>query len=637
VWNEALVLRPDLSLALAWAIGLVALETARLHSWDTRRLAIGGFFLALATAVHYTGVLASAGVVVYAAWMWKELGVNAAKRRVLFMLGGASVVAVPYLVLFLIPHLRQVLDFALLVQRSAPPGSAFQRHLDGYAYWHQMASAAIHLRPVTTVATEPLLHLTIPAALVGPALLASLRSTRVLALAALPQLLFMLFGARHKQISYTGYFAPEITLYLVALLSVVLTAVFKPLDRLKSWWSGGAAVVVIIASSVVAFTEVPAVIEGKVTWIPGIYDLEAGRAAARKMLGPQAAVGTTSAGAWYTSGAAHLYFVTPDIIYPEDIRSVDLKQYFQSFDALAVDPHQSWAAYNSERVNITSSYTDGGLHLRGFYFADRRDMYQSYVSYMLYSTRRQTPLEGYALKGQTILRFREQPGGERVFVAAVCPTSDAERYGSLDNTELKLDHFAVFFRPVPSSEDPRQARDHSVPAAIITMIADRPRFERTIRPAMQRCTLRDEIAGDVTPLDLRQFIKESERTDQPIRIYRTYEEFRQAASRLPGHKDLQRFTDVPRLSYPRGAAPLSSMLSVPGMQLQSIALAYDKAKIVTTPVVRVTTAAQRWAYAASIPIDIDKTIEYRPIVHVRARVVKGQIGIGILDRQADAF
>jgi hypothetical protein len=37
VWNEALVLRPDLILALSWAAGLVALETARLPTSSIRR------------------------------------------------------------------------------------------------------------------------------------------------------------------------------------------------------------------------------------------------------------------------------------------------------------------------------------------------------------------------------------------------------------------------------------------------------------------------------------------------------------------------------------------------------------------------------------------------------------------------
>jgi len=44
IWNEALVLRPDLTLTLAWASGLVALESARLDGWNKVRLAWGGFF-----------------------------------------------------------------------------------------------------------------------------------------------------------------------------------------------------------------------------------------------------------------------------------------------------------------------------------------------------------------------------------------------------------------------------------------------------------------------------------------------------------------------------------------------------------------------------------------------------------------
>ena len=101
----------------------------------------------------------------------------------------------------------------------------------------------------------------------------------------------------------------------------------------------------------------------------------------------------------------------------------DLKKYFASFDALAVDPHQSWLANNLQRKNITSSYVDGLLQLRGFFFADRRDYHQSGVSYrngreipgrilderkdhhqsglsyMLYAVERPQPLVGYGVHG----------------------------------------------------------------------------------------------------------------------------------------------------------------------------------------------------------------------------------------------
>src|SRR5262249_35394410 len=198
VWNQALVLRPDLTLTLAWASGLVALETARLDAWNKVRLAWGGFFLALATGIHYPGILAGTGLLVYAFWMFWALGWKRAWPRLAWMAAGAAVFAIPDLVLFVLPHLSDIIAFAVAVQRAAPPGTAFQHHMEAYDAWQSDIARAMSLRPVTTSLTDPLFRWHIPAGFVGPALLLLLPSTRVLALASLPHLLFILFGARHK-------------------------------------------------------------------------------------------------------------------------------------------------------------------------------------------------------------------------------------------------------------------------------------------------------------------------------------------------------------------------------------------------------------------------------------------------------
>jgi hypothetical protein len=653
IWCESLVLRPDLTLALSWAGGLVALETARLDHWNRPRLAIGGLLLALATGVHYPGVLAGAGVPLYAFWIWKDLGWRKARVPLATLVVGSMVYAVPDLIFFLAPHLRDVINFSLAVQHDAPPGSAFQHHMQSYAAWAQVIPQSLHLRPLTTILTEPILRWYLPAAFIGPMLLLALPSTRVLALAALPHLLFILFGARHKQVGYTGYFIPEMTLYFIAAFSVLLTAIFALVNRLnRCWLTVSAAIALTVAAAVTSATEIPALVVQKVVKIPGIYDFEVGRAAARNILGQDAVVGTVSAGVWYTSGATYLYFITSDLIYPHDVQCLDLKKYFASFDALAVDPHQSWVAYNRQRRNITSSYIDGILQLRGFFFADRRDYYESGLSYMLYSASQTHPLVGYGVKGQHVFRFQEQAGGDQVFLSALCPTSFGENYGPLDNTSLQLDFYAVFFRPVPTNEDPRSAKDHNLKAAIITLIADRPRFERVIRPALTGCAVRDEVSGLFTKADLGPFIRDSEKRDQPIHFYRTYADLKAAVSAVPHREGVAQLTSLPSfcsdtissdvserdsLSF-LGEGPTGSAVPMPGaLRLDSIALAYKKADIAGKSPVIVTTAPEQWAYAASIPIVLDRSPGAKRVIHFRGHVVTGQIGIGILDQKANSF
>jgi hypothetical protein len=545
VWNEALVLRPDLTLALCWCSGLVALESARLSHWNKWRLFVGGFFLALASAVHYPGIAAVLGLAVYAAWVWKALPWKEGKIKIGWMLGGACIIGFPYVVLFLIPHGRDVLAFSSSVQRVAPPGTAFQRHMEAYAYWKHWEPALLRLRPVVTILTEPIFRWSIPAAFLAPGLLILLPATRGLALASLPHLLFLLFGARHKQIGYTGYFVPEVILYLVAVTSIFLTAIFAAVQRLnRQSFTVLAVVIVGVALAVGAVTDTPAILGTNVIRTRGIYDFEAGRAAGRAILGSNAVVGTNSAGVWYTCGAAHLYFVTPEISYPSDLSCLDLKRYYGFFDALAVDPHQSWLAYSRQRVSITSSYLDGILQLRGFFFADRRSRFESGLSYMLYSVRRPQRLIGYGVRGNNAYRFEEYSGGDQVLLSAVCPVNATET-GELNNDKLKLDFYVVHFRPIPSNQDPRSATDLNIPAAIVSLIADRNRFETDIRPNLKRCTVRDQILGRLNVLDEMQFIRDSDKTDAPMQFYPSFATFRTKVGALPGRSDLLKSNDTP--------------------------------------------------------------------------------------------
>ena len=653
VWNQALTLRPDLTLTLAWAAGLVALETARLDDWNPRRLAVGGFLLTLASAVHYPGVAAWMGLLVYAAWMVTSIGWRAFRTPLVWMIAGAAVVAIPVLALFVLPNAGEILAFAKRVQEAAPTGSgtAFQIHRQFYAFMASNIEAATYLRPFITLLTAPLYRSLVPAAFVGPALLLAIPSTRVLGLAALPHLLFIVFGARHKEYQY---YTPEITVYLIAVLAVALSGAFAVVARLRRERIATVLALVTAALGVrIAATEHPYLIVGRVLATRGIYDFEAGHAAGRRMLGRDAVVGTTSAGTWYTSGATHLYFVNPEIVYPDDISCLDLKSYWSTFDAVTADLQESWLTYNRQRMNITASYADGLLGLRGFYFADRHDFYLSPLSYLLLSTNRASPLVGYGVKGQKVYRFDEQAGGDQVFLSAVCPLSAGQRHGGLDNTDLQLPFFSIVYPPGATNQNPDQLSDRTAHASIISLIAERRQFEARIRPALQQCTVRERVEGRLTPDDLRSFIKESERDDQTIHFYRTYEEMRQAISTLPGHAELRTAAnptsgcDADATSrWNTEAVSQHAPLTEPGpeftfqlpraLRLDAVAVAGTGTVRGRTPVV-VTTTAEQWAYAASIPLALDAQSGSKRLIHLRARVLKGQVGVGILSRQSNSL
>jgi hypothetical protein len=640
VWNEALVLRPDVVLTVAWLGGLAALETGRLDNWNPWRLAIGGALCATATAVHYPAVAAWIAVPIYGVWIWRTLDARTARIKLAWMFGGAALVGIPDLVLFLIPHLRAVLEFSLSVQGAAE-GSAFSRHIEAYAYWRHWFPAIMQTRPVSAILSEPLFQWSVPAAFAAPALLAIFPSTRGVAVASLPHLLFLLFGAKHKQIGYSGYFAAEIALYMIASTSLVVQGIMWAIARIPGRWAttiGG--IVVTGALAFAALYDVPAIAGTRVVPSRGVYDLEAGRAAGRQMLGRDAIVGTSSAGAWFTSGATSLYFVTPDILYPPDIECVDLKQYFSAFDALVVDPHQTWVTFNRQLVNITSAYLDKVLQLRGFFFADRRGRSESGVSYMAYSVESKQPLIGYGVRGQEVSRFQEDPEGDQVYLSALCPMTEVESYGVLDNTTLKLDFYTTFFRPISGNEDPRSAKDHTIPDAILTLIADQARFESAIRPNLKKCTVRDQIRGRITKVSLRSFVDDSEKTDQTIRFYPTYATLI-AATQKP-RRDGRAPGEVPKSCGSQADLAITkpagfSSVVAGALPLDQIAVAYKLASIEGHGPYVVKTAPAQWAYAASIPFQLRPDPNQKLLVHVRARVLEGTIGIGILDSKANSF
>jgi hypothetical protein len=245
-----------------------------------------------------------------------------------------------------------------------------------------------------------------------------------------------------------------------------------------------------------------------------------------------------------------------------------------------------------------------------------------------------------APRGQGISQFQEDPGGNQVFLSALCPTSFGEGGGELDNNQLKLDFCAIMYKPIPTDEDPRLAKDHSLKAGIINLIADKERFDRDVRPSLTRCIVRDEVTGRLTQQGLRSFIAKSEEKDQTIRFYRNYEDYKRAAGMLPLHEDLLQSAG---LAYDCALErrPTGYELSMPdALRLDSIVLAYKKAHIQHTQGesrVVITTAPEQWAYAASIPIVPGSSPGWKLLIHVRGRVLKGQIGIGILNGRRNSF
>jgi len=607
VWNATYVVRPDLSLALAWIAGLIALEAGRLADWDSKRLFAGSILLAYATAAHYPGSFCWTGIFVYFVWAWFSLPRRQALRRIAIMIAGLGLIGVPYLLFFIIPLRHEIIAFMNPLQVAGDPIDAFHRHIQSYEIWRNARALFAGSQPLVQALLAPLWSVLVPAAFIGPPLLFAFRSTRGIALAALPQVLFIALGARYKLLGATGYYTPEMMIYLAAVISGVLAGLFFLARRIPSRTGAKVFVLFGLASlTAMVLHDNPSVAGYRVRYTRSLNDLDLGRAAAREIAGPDAFIGSTSMGVWYTGGATHFYNVSPEVLYDPAL-SINQKEYFSWFDGLVVDQLESWTTWNKERTNLTSLYLAGDLHLKGFWLAERHAKLDSDLSWMMFSAQ-QGPVRGYVMHDNRMYRFEQAQDGDNVFFSAVCPITE------LMNTGRQFDFSGMLFLPSQTNEDPRGTGS---PIPVIRMLlVSKEQFQRDVLPAAAHCKVRDQIAGRVTLVDSGVMLEQGKATDRTIRFYRSFPTALAGANRLNA----------------------GNTTRIPGVvELNGIRVANPQSRVLwrgTTVDVR--TAPTRWWDAASIPIDHAHSMA-GGFIYVRGRVLDGVVGISVRGQEVNTI
>jgi len=606
VWTSVQTVRPDITLALAWIAGLITLESGRLAGWEPRRLFAGSALLCYAATLHYPASFCWTGVFVYAIWIWRSVPWRDARVPLLAIAGGLSIVGVPYLILFLIPFRHQIQEVIRQAQSEGGAATAFQRHVGAYRdYWNNRQLFFAN-QPLVQSLLVPLWRFRVPAALVGPPLLLGFKSTRGLALAALPQVLFMVFGARHKDTRFSGYFTPELILYLSAVISLAAAILLFLVNRIPSRFAAAALMLVSLGGFTAAVLHDRTMICGPVVRLTSdLDDLNLGRAAARNIAGPHAFIGSTSLGVWYTGGGADFYSISPELLYGPSV-SVEPKKYFARFDGLAIDQLNSWVTWNKERVGLTSFYLSGDLGLKGFWFDDRRGNAESQLSWLMFSVH-PGPVRGYAMRNGKMYRFDPSQDGQTVFFSAVCPSADLRNSG-------QFDFYLTLYFPQSTNDDPRFGPD-STPA-IRSLLVSKEQFQREVAPSAAHCNIRDQIAGDLVQVDSAAMQSTLEATDRPIRFYRSFATALGGTGRLttrntgrnPGMISLREIT----------AQNPQSHVSWHGTNLD------------------IRTAPTRWWDAASVPIHHAPGVT-EGFVYIRGRALAGVIGISIRGREVNSI
>lgn len=482
--------RPDLHLALAWFAGLVALETGRLAAWRPWRLGVGSFLLAYASGLHYTGITAWTGVLVYLLWLLGTQGWHDGRKSILAMVLGLGAFGVPYLALFWIPHWGQIMGFINSVGATGGAWTSLQTHLHLYSLFLERTDPFSHV-------LFSFLSLGIPTLLLSAIILGVFPETRGLALAGLPHLLFLLLVLRRKETNH-DYLLPEYMLYVTAVILIVLHGVNRLAGRFSDRLRQAAVAVGVacLAGGLVVGTPWLKEVRWNVQSRPNEMDIA--RAAGRLMMGSDALVGHRL-GRFYTSGAAHSYFVQFDLIR-QKLELPEVLSYFSEFDALAEDIHMSDLPLTLQGHSLGSLYAIGELSLRGFYFSGRHNA----LSYVLLSRRLSRLLEGYAtFANGHIVHFEEDPEGDHLFLAAVC---EADSPSPVINMVIFHNRFML-----PVSEDGTRR-------VLMTVVVELGKAAHVRGTMEQDCMVREAAVLRQTTVDSRMVL-DSLADDRPIKFY----------------------------------------------------------------------------------------------------------------------
>jgi hypothetical protein len=516
-WSEFYTLRPDLHVTAAWFAGLVTLESARLRGWSVGRLFLGSALAVLAAAVHYWGVSAILLPLIYSAVLIRQRGFDQSWRQLLAVAAGGCLIGLPFLIWFVIPLYRPIMQMVAAVQGDGTPLDAFTRHLASYEAFAQRLPAGWSIRTLSSALSSPALLLGVPAVFVAVPLLAWNRQTRTLAFAGALLPLFVLFLSQGKQVGYTGYFTPEFILMFAGLLITLLTVLQRTRPRIigRTAWTTG----LIVIMSTLAFRGVPTSMGTAWAWTPRLDALEVLRGAAERVIGSRAVVAVTSAGVWFTGGGTFVWNAFNEVADANQ-KGKDVRALLAPMDAVVLDTN--WWNARKDLAPMGIWYAEGLLHLKGFVLPNgqvTRHMMQLFLS-----TTPSERVHGFFLEDDRAREFVEDPGGADVLAVLVC------------NRTPDLDEFAPAYYRFSFAYDRQPAQ--ASPSIVLLGMSVSEALEHAL--AVTGCVTRDNRRGrlsDVSSADLRADAAEG----PPVRFFTSAKAALMSASGASGQR-----TSAPR-------------------------------------------------------------------------------------------
>ena len=569
--------RPEGEIQAAWLCGLLLLEGGRMGGWNRRWLGAGALFLTWASGTHYYAGPAAAGVAVYMVWAVRSLGWKEAKPRVAALFAGVCLFAVPYLAFYVIPYFHEIRDIIRTTVGQGGVGLSVARHLELYRNWVR--------EPYHPALVREGMALGIPLLVFSTAILGAIRSTRGIAMAALPLQLGIFLLVWRKMPFYMVHesvlFAAAVSIGLLVLCQYLLARVWTGFER---WF----APVAVVALSIYLVKASPMLADVRVTVQPMVHETEVAHAAGRRMLGPHARVGGRW-WSWYASGAEHWYDAEGDLV--AGFLAFDPATYLSNVDALEVCPS------GDDPGQFPSWYADGTLKLRGFYFAQTDPSLRC----MELSSVRTAPLVGYAAWGGQLYRFQEEDGGDYEALSVVRGPGGEDWHQPWNGV------FSVSLEMVHGPE---------AGSRMVTVLA--PRSMLAPAGAIGRsCREVSRVRGTLRLEDWRRLVEESRRNDPVMHFCRNIED-------LPGYAGV----GLSRDAIPPGdAVPLENAIA----DLSGI-VAANGARVERVPQVRVTTIPVPGGFSAFIPVKHTEAATAAGWIVLRLRVRRGRVGLGACPR-----
>lgn len=369
-------LRPDDVVLLCWFGGVLWLEAARRSAWRAMYSFIGSASIMLASVSHYFGVPCVAAIAVYGTVAALE-SPGRRVRRLAPMLLGALVVGIPVAVA-VSPYLSPIASLVLNQAGEAGDRSvaaALQRHQADFWFLREwMRRHTANVWAAELLMTGPI-ALGVPLIVIASVVLLAIRSSRVLAVAALSLPLAVLV-VTHKLVYYE---LPEVTLYVLScgwLAAMWLERLTSPVLRLA-------------ASSAFLFTLVtasPLIWDWhSLTFLDDRNSPELLRAMGRAIVGP----GASATNLFYAAGEDS--FVRQG--YPED-PGVD---------------YVIEREFNLDAAALHDRYVAGRARIAGFILTPETP--STSAIYFTAVPNRARSISGFVTRGHHVQRFSEEGDG----------------------------------------------------------------------------------------------------------------------------------------------------------------------------------------------------------------------------------